>query len=170
MKAIVDRTKFNPNAVMPYDLRANDFESAMQDVYDFFSDVNAFLSNKGLQRLDDMLRRATMSGIISDMITASLAKHSRSLVVNAFHNGHPDLVVRGKYENNSVKSGSEGVEVKATRKAGGAVDTQISACAYLCIASITTQSRLLVVGPWSSPRFISGLFQSAIFERISAAS
>jgi len=86
--AHVDRSKLNPNAAMPFDLRLGDFESAMQDVYDFFADVNSFLSGKGLERLDDMLRPATMSGIISDMLTASLAKHSRSLVVNAFHNGH----------------------------------------------------------------------------------
>ncbi|MBN8605694.1 MAG: hypothetical protein J0L81_02145 [Caulobacterales bacterium] len=105
----------------------------MQDVYDFFADVNSFLSNKGLERLDDMLRRATMSGIISDMVTASLAKHSRSLVVNAFHNGHPDLVLRGKYENNSAKSGSEGVEIKATRKAGGAVDTHGARDQCMCV-------------------------------------
>lgn len=75
----------------------------MQDVYDFFYDVNAFLSKKGLQRLDDMLRPAIMSGMISDMLTASLAKHSRVLTENAYHNGHPDLVIRGVYPKDSVK-------------------------------------------------------------------
>jgi hypothetical protein len=63
-----------------------------------------------------------MSGLLSDMLTASMAKHSRSLVVNDYFNGHPDLVVKGVYESNSVKAGSEGVEIKTTRKAGGAVD------------------------------------------------
>jgi hypothetical protein len=70
-----------------------------------------------------MLRKATMSGFLSDMLTASLAKHSRSLTVNLFHNGHPDLIVRGLYPENKVKAGAEGVEVKTTRKPGGAVDT-----------------------------------------------
>lgn len=51
----------------------------MQDVYDFFYDVNELLSSKGLDRLDDMLRPANMSGMLSDMLTASLAKHSRTL-------------------------------------------------------------------------------------------
>jgi hypothetical protein len=64
----------------------------MQDVYDFFYDVNVLLTGKGLQRLDDMLRPAIMSGLLSDMLTASLAKHSRTLVQNRFFNGHPDLV------------------------------------------------------------------------------
>ena len=54
----------------------------MQDVYDFFYDVNRLLLGKGLHRLDDMLRRAAMSGMLSDMLTASLAKHSRTLVEN----------------------------------------------------------------------------------------
>lgn len=35
---------------------------AMQDVYDFFYDVNLGLIERGLQRLDDMLRPAIMSG------------------------------------------------------------------------------------------------------------
>jgi len=84
---------------------------AMQDIYDFFYDVNLGLVQRGLQRLDDMLRPAIMSGVLSDMLTSSLAKHSRSLTVNLYHNGHPDLVVSGIYPDNKVKAGSEGVEL-----------------------------------------------------------
>ena len=119
---LVDRSKFNAKAQLPYELRLQDFELAMQDVYDFFHDVNAYLTSKGLERLDDMLRPANMSGLISDMLTASIAKHSRTLAENKYHNGHPDLIVKGVYPNNSVKAGTEGVEVKTTRKRGGAVD------------------------------------------------
>ncbi|HVV92139.1 MAG TPA: hypothetical protein VHD15_01860 [Hyphomicrobiales bacterium] len=122
-KAQVDRKAFNPHAVLPFELRLADFEMAMQDVYDFFYDVNELLSRKGLRRLDDMLRPAAMSGILSDMITASLAKFSRALVENRHFNGHPDLLVRGHYPNDSVAAGSDGVEIKSTRKSGGAVDT-----------------------------------------------
>ncbi len=95
----------------------------MQDVYDLFFDLNSGLLEKGLERLDDFLRPAIMSGLISDLLTASLAKHARALAVNAYFNGHPDLVVKGVYPNDSVKAGSEGVEIKTTRKSGGAVDT-----------------------------------------------
>lgn len=70
----------------------------MQDVYDFFYDVNLLLTGKDLERLDDMLRPAILSGMLSDMLTASIAKHSRTLVQNEFHNGHPDLIVRNKCE------------------------------------------------------------------------
>ncbi len=122
-KNSVERAKFNRSAKLPFELRLQDFEIAMQDIYDFFYDVNSLLSSKGLERLDEMLRPSIMSGLLSDMLTASLAKHSRTLTVNRYFNGHPDLIVRGKYPSNSVKAGSEGVEVKTTRKAGGAVDT-----------------------------------------------
>lgn len=118
-----DRSKFNQRAQLPYQLRIMDFEAVMQDVYDFFFDVNTNLLQKGLHRFDDMLRPAAMSGLISDMLTASMAQHSRTLAENSYHNGHPDLIVNGVYPNNSVKSGDQGVEVKSTRKKGGAVDT-----------------------------------------------
>lgn len=119
----IDRAKFNQTANLPFQLRLQDFEIAMQDIYDFFFDVNSLLTTKGLERLDDMLRPSIMSGVLSDMMTASLAKHSRTLTENRYFNGHPDLVVRGRYPSNKVKAGSEGVEIKSTRKAGGQVDT-----------------------------------------------
>ena len=88
-RGTVDRTKFNANALLPYQLRIEDFALAMQDVYDFFFDVNELLLSKGLERLDDMLRPANMSGMLSDMLTASLAKHSRTLTENRHFNGTP---------------------------------------------------------------------------------
>lgn len=119
----VSLDKFNADAVLSFELRLQDFQMAMQDVYDFFFDVNSHLIEKGLQRLDDMLRPAIMSGLLSDMLTASLAKHSRVLTENKYFNGHPDLVVRGVYAGDRVQAGTEGVEIKTTRKVGGAVDT-----------------------------------------------
>lgn len=117
------RENFNQGAHLPYELRIQDFEIAMQDVYDLFFDVNSGLLEKGLERLDDFLRPAIMSGLISDLLTASIAKHARTLTVNGYFNGHPDLVVKGVYANDRVKAGTEGVEIKTTRKSGGAVDT-----------------------------------------------
>jgi hypothetical protein len=128
-----DQTKFNPQAILPFELRLNDFAMAMQDVYDFFHDVNVGLVEKGLERLDDMVRPAIMSGLLSDMLTASLAKHSRTLTANCYFNGHPDLVVRGVYPDNCVKAGSEGVEIKTTRKEGGAVDTHGARNQWMCV-------------------------------------
>lgn len=129
----LDRAKFNTGATLPFELRLKDFEIAMQDVYDFFHDVNVGLTQRGLERLDDMLRPAIMSGLLSDMLTASLAKHSRTLTVNLYHNGHPDLVVKGVYAGNRVKAGSDGVEIKTTRKSGGAVDTHGARDQWMCV-------------------------------------
>lgn len=124
---------FNPEAVLPFELRFQDFQMAMQDVYDFFYDVNSHLTRKGLQRLDDMLRPAIMSGVLSDMLTASLAKHSRVLRENQYFNGYPDLIVQGVYPDNAVQAGTEGVEIKTTRKAGGAVDTHGAREQWMCV-------------------------------------
>ena len=129
----LEASGFNKEVELPYELRLQDFELAMQDVYDFFYDVNAHLTGKGLQRLDDMLRPAIMSGVLSDMLTASIAQHSRVLTENRYHNGHPDLVVQGVHPDNAVKAGSSGVEVKTTRKAGGAVDTHGARDQWLCV-------------------------------------
>ncbi len=129
----VDPACFNRGLSLPYNLRLHDFHLAMQDVYDFFFDVNQLLEEKGLERLDDMLRPAIMSGLLSDMLTASLAKHSRSLTSNQYFNGHPDLVVKGRYPNNAVKAGVDGVEIKSTRKSGGAVDMHGARPQWLCV-------------------------------------
>ena len=129
----VDSDCFNPGIDLPYQLREDDFRLALQDVYDFFYDVNEHLTSKGLQRLDDILRPAIMSGVLSDMLTSSLATHSRVLVENNYFNGHPDLVVQGIYPDNSIKAGTDGVEIKTTRKKGGAVDTHGARNQWMCV-------------------------------------
>ena len=129
----VDQGTFNQEAEVPYALRLDDFRMAMQDVYDFFNDVNGLLLGRGLRRLEETLRPAAMSGIISDFLTASLSNHARSLTENTHFNGHPDLVVSGVYPRNSVQAGTEGVEIKSTRKKGGAVDTHGARDQWMCV-------------------------------------
>lgn len=126
---------FNPvaDSFLPYNLTALDFEHAMQDVYDFFYDMNRNLRDRNLRRFEDMNRPAAISGMLSDMLTDSLAKHSRSLVVNGHHNGHPDLLVEGRYANDKASSGEHGVEVKTTGKTGGAVDTHGARTQWMCV-------------------------------------
>jgi hypothetical protein len=129
----VDPARFNHELTLPYSLRQSDFQIAMEDAYDFFFDVNNFFLDRGLPRLDDLLRPANMSGLLSDMLTASIAKHSRTLVQNCYHNGHPDLLLGGKYPLNRAKAGEEGIEVKTTRKKGGAVDTHGGRNQWMCV-------------------------------------
>ena len=153
----VDASKFNPDAELPYSLRLKDFELAMQDVYDFFGDVNAMLLNKGLRRLDDMLRPAAMSGIISDMLSASMAKHSRVLVENEHFNGHPDLVQQGMYSNNAVASGEHGIEIKSTRKKvvrSTRTALATNGCAFLSMKRTTRASPPVAESQCDSRKFI----------------
>ena len=131
-KAALDQSKFNQQLKLPFQLRLVDFQMAMQDIYDFFYDVNSYLLEKGLQRLDDMQRPANLSGTLSDMLTDALGKHSRILTPNLYHNGHPDLIVQDRYPSNMVKAGTDGVEIKSTRKPGGAVDTHGARNQTLC--------------------------------------
>lgn len=133
VRGVVNSARFNKAAKLPFELRLKDFEIAMQDILDFFYDVNTGLEQRGLERLDDMLRPAIMSGLLSDMLTASLAKHSRTLTENQFHNGHPDLLVKGVYPANRIKAGTDGVEIKTTRKSGGAVDTHGARDQWMCV-------------------------------------
>lgn len=51
--------------------------SVKETVFDEGSGMQLLLE-KGLHRLDDMLRPAAMSGMISDMLTASMAKRPQS--------------------------------------------------------------------------------------------
>ena len=131
---IVVPSYFNPAPWFPpYELRTSIFQEAMQDIYDFVFDVNTTLLRRGLPRLDDMLRPAAMSGIISDMLTARIAAHSQTLTENRYFNGHPDLIVRGIYANDAVKAGTEGIEIKTTKKSGGQVDTHGARKQIMCV-------------------------------------
>ena len=137
----VDPDRFN---VLHGDLkvhRAKGIRQRNADVYDLFHDVNSLLVARGLRRLEEMLRPAAMSGVISDLLTASLAKHARSLTENKYFNGHPDLVVEGVYENDAVQAGTKGVEIKSTRKSGGAVDTHGARDQWMCVFVYTVDDQ-----------------------------
>ena len=57
---------------------------------------------RSLRRFESMLRPAILSGILSDLLTSNLARHSRSLAENTYFNGHPDLLVEGRYPDDAV--------------------------------------------------------------------
>ncbi len=126
---------FNADLQLPFELRREDFELAMQDVYDFFHDVNQTLLEKGLGRIEDILekRKATLSGLLSDFLSASLARHSRALTENRWPNGHPDLIVRGRYSGDAVKAGEHGIEIKTTKNSNAAVDMHGARDQWLCV-------------------------------------
>lgn len=124
MASYIDRPNLHPRGFdqqldLPYGLRVAEVRAALEDVYDFLYNVNTFLTRKGWERLEETLMAATFSGVISEMLVQSISKQSKSVVKNQYHNGRPDLVPRGHYESDSVLQGEEGIEVKASRNAGG---------------------------------------------------
>ena len=130
---------FNGAAILPYSLRLEDLRLAMLDVYDLLHDINQALLTRGVKRFEETVRAAIFSGILSDTISASVARHSRVLTENRFHNGHPDLIPAGVYPHDKVQSGHEGIEVKAT-KGRGAVDTHGARDAWLLVFRYRTDS------------------------------
>lgn len=138
-RARADTGKFNQSVTLPYELRQADFMLAMQDLYDLLFDINTALLSRGLRRLEETVRPAVFTGIVSDAVSAALAKHSRVLVENRYHNGHPDLIPQGRYRGNAVAAGDEGVEVKATR-GRGAVDTHGARDGWFCVFRYTVDS------------------------------
>lgn len=132
LKASVESNGFNLAAQLPYQLRQSDFQAAMEDVYDLLHDINVSQLDKGLRRIEETVRPAIFSGIMSDVLSASLAKHSRTLISNQFHNGHPDLIPEGRYPLDRVQSGDQGVEVKVT-KGSGSVDAHGARPGWFCL-------------------------------------
>jgi len=102
---------------LPYGLTPRDFFRTVEDVHDLLHDVNRLLYSRQYERLEELLDRAGFSGLISRTVASRLARASRSLVVNQFHNGYPDLLARGQYARDSVQRGEGGLEVKASRNA-----------------------------------------------------
>lgn len=139
-RAAPDENAFNPDATLPYSLRLDDFRLVMLDVYDLLHDINQALAARGVKRFEETVRAAIFSGILSDTIVASVARHSRVLTENRFHNGHPDLIPTGVYAYDEVQSGREGIEVKATR-GRGAVDTHGAREAWLLIFRYEVDSK-----------------------------
>lgn len=125
--AEVQRECFNPElkeneCIKRYNLRQADFANTMTDIYEFMGDLNQMSVERGWGRFEDMLQLQALSNVISNLLNSTLAKHSRALVVNSLPNGHPDLIRIGVYPNNLAAEADDGVEVKATRNTGGAVD------------------------------------------------
>lgn len=133
----VDASCFNPDfetngCVKRYNLRRSDFTNAMNDVYEFFEELNKMSVERGWGRFEDMLQLQAISNVLSNLLNNSLAKHSRSLVVNVMANGHPDLIRKGVYPGNSIAKGEEGIEVKSTSHGNVAVDMHSAREQDLC--------------------------------------
>jgi hypothetical protein len=112
----LDKNGFNPKAKIPFGVTTDHVRASMQDFIKFLSLLDTQLHAKGMGRLENMLMQANFSSIVSEMMTASIPKHCKTVVKNRFHNGHPDMLPANKYPNDSMQhAGADGIEVKASR-------------------------------------------------------
>lgn len=87
----------------------------MSGFVDFLGFVNQQLHKRQLSRLETMLMPANFSSVVGEFMAANIPKYCSTLVKNAYHNGHPDLLPLGRFPNNSQQHCNEGIEVKGSR-------------------------------------------------------
>lgn len=112
--AINDKA-FNPTADLPYGLKTVHIRKAMGDFIDFLGFVNTQLNTREIHRLEVMLMPANFSSIVGEFLTSAIPKYCQGLAKNRYHNGHPDMVPAGMFDNDAVQHSPHGVEVKASR-------------------------------------------------------
>ncbi len=112
-------TGMNPDAVLPYGLTADIVFQAMNDFVEFLTFVNSSLNAKGIVRLENLIMPANFSSLVGEFMIQRIAAHSKTLVQNRHHNGHPDLLPVGRYPNDKAQHELDGIEVKASRNLSG---------------------------------------------------
>jgi hypothetical protein len=110
----VAQSGFNPNTVLPYGLTTEHIRLAMLDFTGFLGFVNQQLNTKEMDRLEAIVMPANFSSIVGEFMGSRIPKHCPTIVKNAYHNGHPDLIPAGMFPNNSVQHATEGIEIKAS--------------------------------------------------------
>ena len=108
-------SKFNEEAVLPYDLEVEHIKQAMDDFVEFLGIVNDQIFRKGIHRLERLLMPANFSSLVGEFVKASIPKYCPTLVSNRYHNGHPDLIPAGHFPMDSIQHGAEGIEIKGSR-------------------------------------------------------
>lgn len=107
---------FNPAAVIPLGVTVEHVYKSMCAFVEFLELVDSRLAERGMVRLEEMLMPANFSSIVGEFIASNLPKHCTSVVKNAYHNGHPDVLPAGKYPRDAAQhAGADGIEIKASR-------------------------------------------------------
>lgn len=111
----VQRDKFNSAAIIPYGCSADHIYKGMKEFLDFLGFINEQLNSRGIRRFESLLMPANFSSMVGEFITTTIPQYCKTLARNQYHNGHPDLLPKGKYPGDSLQHGMEGIEVKASR-------------------------------------------------------
>jgi hypothetical protein len=100
-------------------LKVGEVRAAMEEIYDFLHDMNTFLVSKEYDRLEEIILGNSLSGFISELVVKRIGLNSEKLARNEKVGGHPDLVPRGKYKDDSALRAEDGIEVKTSIQSGG---------------------------------------------------
>lgn len=110
---------FNPNCILPYALKPEHVETAMQDFLNYLGVINHQANSKQMLRLESLLMPANFSSIVGEFMTTMIPNYCPNLVKNQYPNGHPDLIPINMFENNAVQYSTKGVEIKASHHSSG---------------------------------------------------
>ena len=110
---------FNSSVKIPYGLKVEHIREAMDEFVKFLGFINRQLHTQQIDRLESFLMPANFSSMVGEFMAAAIPKHCRSVVRNKYHNGHPDMVPKGKYPGDSILHAGEGIEIKASRHVSG---------------------------------------------------
>jgi hypothetical protein len=86
---------------------------------DFLEFINQQLHTKEMARLETFLMPANFSSIVGEFMNIGIPKQCASLIKNQYHNGHPDLIPKGMFPNDSVQHSVDGIEIKGSRHKSG---------------------------------------------------
>ncbi|HXT57458.1 MAG TPA: hypothetical protein VN699_02435 [Pirellulales bacterium] len=115
----VDPRGFNRSVQLPFGVKPDQIRRAMQDFLDFLCFVNTQLNTKQIERLESFLMPANFSSMVGEFMAAAIPKYCKTVVRNKYHNGHPDILPKGRYSRDSILHAPEGIEIKASRHRSG---------------------------------------------------
>lgn len=113
--SFVDISDFNPKAIIPYGVSINHLCAAMNDFISFIKMIDVRLNEANMTRFESFLMPANFSSIVGEFMSATIPKHSKGIVKNNYHNGHPDMLPAGRHVNDSIQYCTEGIEIKGSR-------------------------------------------------------
>ncbi len=87
----------------------------MEEFIKFLGFLNNELVQRRLPRLESLLMPANFSSIVGEFLAWSLPSRCSTLVRTRYHNGHPDLLPKGRFPNDAAQHANEGIEIKASR-------------------------------------------------------
>ena len=140
---------FNPNTEIPFGLKIEHIRAAMQEFLDFLSFVNTALLSKQIPRMESFLMPANFSSMVGEFMNAAIPKYCSTLVKNAYHNGHPDLIPAGMFPKDSVQHHTAGIEIKGSRHTRGWQGHNAEECWLMVFVfdSNTSRDELIGIAP-----------------------